>query len=134
MARSDRDKPLAGQVGCAIGSDFYPPACWPMCDGQVGLCLGLPAAKAGLFFEIVQEPGTVWVKNAYGGLGRFGMDGIEVYRSIADRLAGFPNGLFSLRRAVAMADWAWFAETMLRHHGVDLSAAPPPDWLQSAEP
>lgn len=134
MARSDRDKPLAGQVGCAIGTDFYPPLCWPMCDGQVGLCAGLPAAKAGVFFEIVNSDGTVWVKNAYGGLGRFSIARIDVYRPIADRLAGFPNYLFSLHRTVTKADWAWFAETMLRHHGIDLSASPPPDWLQCQAP
>ena len=134
MARSDRDKPLAGQVGCASGSDHYPPACWPMCDGQVGLCGGLPDARTGVFFEISHECGTVRVMNAYAELGRFGMDSIVVYRSIADRLAGFPNDLFSLHRTVARADWAWFAETMLRHHGVDLAALPPPEWLRSAVP
>ncbi len=131
MGWSDRDKPLAGEVGCASGSDLYPPACWPMCDGQVGLCRGLPDARTGVFFEISRERGTVRVKNAYAELGRFGMDGIVVYRSIADRLAGFPNYLFSLHRIVAMADWARFAETMLKHHGVDLAALPPPEWLRS---
>lgn len=130
MARSDRDTPPAGQVGCAIGTDLYPPACWAMCDGQVGLCAGLPPTRTGAFFGIAYGDRTVWVKNAYGGLGRFSMDRIDVYRSIADRLAGFPNYLFSLHRAVIKADWAWFAETMLRHHGLDLSASPPPVWLE----
>jgi hypothetical protein len=132
MARSDPDEPLAGQVECAIGSDLYPPACWLMCDGQIGLCAGLPAAKAGVFFEIAYGDGTVRVKNAYAELGRFSMDSIVVYRSIADRLAGFPNYLFALHRAVTKADWAWFGETMLRHHGIDLSASPPPGWLAFA--
>lgn len=79
--------------------------------------------------QILVGARTVWVNDAYGCLGRFGLFGIDVHRTLAAQMEGQSECLDCTHGPATLTDWTRFKQAMLHFHGVDLSHLRPPVWL-----
>lgn len=71
--------------------------------------------------QVTSDGITVWV-NAPSGecIGRFGRQGIDVHRTIADQI-GLGECLHCTHAPTTAADWDTFVEKMQEHHGVKIA-------------
>lgn len=76
---------------------------------------------------------AIWVNAETGEcIGRFGVYGIDVHRRMVDQHLG--ECLDCTHGRVTPAEWTRFQESMLAHHGVDLSDVDMPSFVhQEAE-
>lgn len=73
---------------------------------------------------------AVWVNAGDNGecLGRFGLYGIDVHRRISEQHLG--QCLDCTHGRTTSSDWTRFQQSMLEHHGVDLSAVTMPSFVR----
>lgn len=68
---------------------------------------------------------TVWVNGAYGCLGRFGVAGIDIHRSVEEQRAGQGECLYcthvELGKETTLKDWEIFVEKMREFYGIKIS-------------
>jgi hypothetical protein len=91
------------------------------------VCIGQQMAKKR--FEILYGTRAVWINDAEGCLGRFGINGIDVHQTIQKQEAGEPQCLYCTHAPVTSADWPRFVNAMLEFHRIDIRNQPAPDWL-----
>lgn len=80
-------------------------------------------------YEVLYGHRAVWVNNASGCLGRFGVFGIDVHRTIEEQSLGHAPCLYCTHARVTLDDWRRFKAAMLEFHHIDLSDQPAPVWL-----
>jgi hypothetical protein len=80
-------------------------------------------------FEIIYGARAVWVNDATGCLGRFGVYGIDVHRTMDEQVAGLAECLFCTHGSVMAEDWPRFVEALQRFHQIDIRDQPWPAWL-----
>jgi hypothetical protein len=73
--------------------------------------------ERGTAYEIVTNYVTVWVNGAYGLLGRFGIQGIDVHQPVENQ-AKAGECLHCTREKTTRADWDIFTAKMLEHHNI----------------
>lgn len=79
-------------------------------------------------FQVDIGARAVWVNAGTGEcIGRFGVYGIDVHRTIADQYLG--ECLDCTHGRVTLADWTRFQRSMLAYHGVDISNVEVPSWI-----
>jgi len=81
-------------------------------------------------YDIIFGHRAVWVNDAIGCLGRFGVRGIDIHRTIQEQLDGLPQCLHCTHEMTDLADWDTFKVKMMEFHQVDLEGSPVPQWLQ----
>jgi len=74
--------------------------------------------------EIISDGRTVWVNEASGMcIGRFSARGVDVHRSGDCQLRGESSCLDCVHDLPFDESWDRFVESMLKHHGVSVSAS-----------
>jgi hypothetical protein len=72
---------------------------------------------------------AIWVNSETECIGRFGMFGIDVHRRLADQHLGLGECLDCTHTRTTPDDWRKFQNSMLAHHGVDLSHIAVPSFV-----
>lgn len=80
-------------------------------------------------FEIIYGARAVWVNDQHGCLGRFGVYGIDVHRTMTEQMDGQPECLFCTHKPVTVEDWPRFVEAMRKFHDIDILDQPFPAWV-----
>ena len=75
---------------------------------------------------------TVWVAAEVDGscIGRFGMMGLDVHRSMTEQMAGFGECLLCTHGPTTTSDWDTFKRAMRDLHGVDVPDGHMPERLR----
>lgn len=68
--------------------------------------------------EVVSDGVTVWVNTAWGCIGRFGTNGIDIHKEPSSRKAPTNECLFCTHGTVTRSDWDLFVQKMLELYGV----------------
>jgi len=79
---------------------------------------------------------TVWVAAAVDGscIGRFGMMGIDIHRSMTDQIAGLGECLLCTHGMTTVSDWETFTRGMRDLHGVVVPEGHMPKRLRATVP
>lgn len=71
--------------------------------------------------EITTDGRVVWINGPANCLGRFGLQGIDIYLPLGQQTPDNAH-FFSTQGPTSAAEWSLFVEKMREHHGIDVPA------------